>query len=55
MQDNLDYKALLKAALQSDVDKMGHYSDMLAIKALARGVNQQFDKLFTVLFEKAAA
>lgn len=51
LKDETDYRALLKA-LDKDAEKKkaAHYSDMHAIKGLAKGVNRQLDGVFSALF-----
>lgn len=51
LSDETDYRALLKTLdREADKKKVAHYSDMHAIKALAKGVDRQLNSVFSALF-----
>jgi hypothetical protein len=52
LNDETDYRAALKTLdREADKKKIAHYTDMHAIKSLAKGVNRQLDTVFAALFK----
>jgi len=52
LNDETDYRAALKSLdREADKKKITHYTDMHAIKSLAKGVNRQLDTVFGALFK----
>lgn len=52
LQDTTDYRAALKAlGAEGDNKKASHYTDMIALQALAKPVKRQLDAVFDVLFK----
>ncbi len=51
LADDTDYRALLRSMDRSDTRQMSHYTDMLAVKSLARPVSRQMDAVFESLFQ----
>ena len=51
LKDPTDYRALLKTMdREADRKKAAHYTDLHAIKSLAKGVNRQLDGVYSALF-----
>lgn len=52
LEDTTDYRAALKAlGPDGDDKKASHYTDMIALQALAKPVKRQLDAVFDVLFK----
>lgn len=51
MNDETDYKALLKANPDASEKEKNTWGDMYGLKLLARGVNRNLDAVFSVLFK----
>lgn len=50
LADATDYRQLLRETEPGDTDNIARYSDLIALRALARPVHQQLDAVLTALF-----